>query len=135
MDNNNTTWGTTAIREDLIDPLCQGSILRTTGLQDNEKSRILVSNPASTLVVVGTNKGFYNTPPMRINGVVRISYDDAKTFDYAKRIHGNRYSDFFYSVLTDLGNGNLGCVFETMDGIKFAAFDTEWLTSGTDNGK
>ena len=72
---------------------------------------------------------------MRINGVARISYDEAKNFDYSKRIHGNRYSDFFYSVLTDLGNGQLGCIFETMDGLKFATFDTEWLTSGTDNGK
>ena len=135
MSKDNVTWGETIVREDLIDPLCQGSIIRTTGLNDNKKSRVLVSNPASTTVIVGPNRIYNTTPPMRINGVVRISYDEAKNFDYSKRIHGNRYSDFFYSVLTDLGNGQLGCIFETMDGLKFATFDTEWLTSGTDNGK
>ena len=135
MSKDNTTWSETIVREDLIDPLCQGSIIRTTGLNDNKKSRVLVSNPASNIVIAGPNRIYRTTPPMRINGVARISYDEAKNFDYSKRIHGNRYSDFFYSVLTDLGNGQLGCIFETMDGLKFATFDTEWLTSGTDNGK
>ena len=135
MTKNDTSWGRTIVREDLIDPLCQGSIIRTTGLQNNEKSRVLVSNPASTLVVAHQNRIYKTTPPMRINGVARISYDDAKTFSYSKRIHGDRYTDFFYSVLTNLGDGRVGCIFETMEGLKFAAFDIEWLTSGTDKGK
>ncbi len=132
--NEKAVWGETVVREDLIDPLCQGSILRVSGLKNNEPSRILVSNPASTVVVNEAHKAYRSTPPMRINGVARISYDEAQSFAFSKRIHGNRYTDFYYSVLTNLGNGEIGCIFETRDGIKFASFNTEWLTSGKDKG-
>lgn len=128
-------WGVTKVREDMPDPLCQGAIFRYSGLEGCEKSRVLFSNPASQLTAPVTGRRYTNTPPARINGTVAISYDDAKTWSDSKRIYGNRFTEFQYSVLTNLGNGKIGCIFETFPEIRFAVFDIKWLTSGKDKGK
>lgn len=127
-------WKATQIRTDMPDPLCQGAIFRYSGLVDGEKSRVLFSNPASQLTVPREGRTYQTTPPMRMNGTVRISYDDGQTWAYSKRIYGNRYTEYQYSVLTNLGNGKVGCIFEAFPEVRFAVFDMEWLTSGEDKG-
>lgn len=129
ISHDMTSWSKTKIRQDMPDPLCQGSIYRYSGLNNNEKSIILFSNPASQLSF-GKGDKLKTTPPARINGVVRLSYDNGKTWKWSKRIYGNRFTEFQYSVLTRMASGKIGCFFETGGDLKFALFDLNWLTSG-----
>mgnify|MGYP000090866534 FL=1 len=133
--HTHTTWGDTRIRKDMPDPLCQGAIYRYSGLRRGEKSRILFVNPASGLTVPVDGRSYQRTPPMRMNGTVRVSYDDAGTWSHSKRIYGNRYTGFQYSVLTRLKEGMVGCIFEASPQIRFVVFNMEWLTSGEDKGE
>ena len=111
------TW--TPLREvpALIEPVCQGSILRLSDPLDGRRSRILFSNPASQAG--------------RRNGTVRLSYDEGKTWPVSQVIHPG---GFAYSSLTVLPDGTIGCLFEADQyrSIRFARFTLDWLTEGAD---
>ena len=111
------TW--TPLREDpvLIEPVCQGSILRLSDPLDGRRSRILFSNPASQTG--------------RRNGAVRLSYDEGKTWAVSRVICPE---PFAYSSLTVLPDGTIGCLFEADQyrSIRFARFKLDWLTEGAD---
>jgi sialidase-1 len=112
------TWS--EIRDDptLIEPVCQGSFLRYILASKHDRNRLLFINPASET--------------SRINGTVRLSYDEGETWPIAKTLVPD---EFMYSCLTVLPNLSLGCLYET-DGyrrIRFARFTLEWLTDGVDS--
>ena len=127
-------WYETQVRQDMPDPLCQGCIYRYSGLNGDDRSRLLFSNPASQLSYA-VGKKFSRTPPMRMNGTVRVSYDNGKTWFHSKRIYGNRFTEFQYSVLARTASNHIVCLFEAEPTIKMAVFDIKWLTSGEDRGK
>ena len=134
LTGNKEEWWPTEVQVNQPDPTCQGSILRQSGWgvgDEAAKSRILLSNPASQHTVL-TGRPYANTPPQRINGTVKLSYDEGKTWTYGKRIYGNRFTEYQYSVLVNMGNGKIGCLFEAFPEVKFAVFDMEWLTGGED---
>ncbi|MFQ5808881.1 MAG: exo-alpha-sialidase [Armatimonadota bacterium] len=111
------TWSGLLDDPTLIEPQCQGSILRYTDPLDGRKSRILFANPAST-------EG-------RENGTVRLSYDEGKTWPVSRVIYPGGYA---YSCLTVLPDDTIGLLYER-DGyaaITFARFTLEWLTDGED---
>jgi sialidase-1 len=94
----------------LVEPVCQASILRLPG----EKAGILFSNPAST---------------KREKLTVRLSLDEGKTWAHAKELHAGPAA---YSCLVVLPNGEIGCLYERGDKnayetITFARFPREWL--------
>lgn len=127
IDGTKSTWQPTKVRYDLPDPLCQGGIMRYSGLNGKEKSMLLFSNPASNLTDRKTTRAYSATPPIRMNGSMAVSYDDGETWPIRKRFYGNRYTEYQYSVPTRM-NGNLvGVVFEASEEIKFAVFDTKWI--------
>jgi sialidase-1 len=103
---------------ELIDPGCNGSIIRYTSKKDGfKKNRLLFSNAKM-------KKG-------RENMTVRISYDEGKTWSEGKTIYKGGSA---YSSLTILENGDIGLFFEK-DGHKenpFVSFSLEWLTDGKD---
>lgn len=135
LEGNRVEWGKTDVQPNQPDPTCQGSILRISGLGIGEKrdrSRILLSNPASQYTVP-ENKPYANTPPRRLNGTVKISYDEGENWAHSKRIYGNRFTEYQYSVLVNLKDGKIGCLFEAYPEVKFAVFDLEWLTGGEDH--
>ena len=106
------TWSAVEDAPELMDPGCQGSVLRLPG----RKSRILYSGPQST---------------KRENGVVFLSEDEGATWPVRRVLFPG---SFAYSCLTALPDGSIGCLFET-DGanrIVFARFTLEWLTAGKD---
>jgi sialidase-1 len=111
------TWTPLRDAPELIEPVCQGSILRLSDPLDGRRSRILFSNPASQMG--------------RRNGTVRLSYDEGKTWPVSRVI----CPDFFaYSSLTVLPDGTIGCLFEAdqYQKIRFARFTLDWLTEGQD---
>lgn len=114
------TW-TTHKEEKLIDPACNASIIRyTSTTKGYKKNRILFAN--------AKNK------KDRVNLVVRISYDEGKTWSEGKVVYEGGTA---YSSLTILENGDIGVFFEK-DGHKaneFVAFSLDWLTDGKDKYK
>lgn len=105
----------------LIDPGCNGSIIRYTSIKDGyKKDRLLFSNAKM-------KKG-------RKNMTVRISYDEGKTWSEGKTIYPGGSA---YSSLTVLKNGDIGLFFEK-DGYSentFVSFSLKWLTDGKDKYK
>ncbi|QEL13168.1 sialidase family protein [Limnoglobus roseus] len=104
------TFGPTVEDATLIEPACQGSILRLPGAGGG----ILFSNPASK---------------KREKLTVRLSTDEAKTWASAKELHAGPAA---YSCLTVLPNGDIGCLYERgeknpYETITFATFPRSWL--------
>ncbi|SIQ99184.1 sialidase family protein [Maribacter ulvicola] len=114
------TW-TSSPEPGLIDPGCNGSIIRYTSIEQGfKKNRLLFSNAKMV-------KG-------RENMTVRISYDEGKTWSEGKTIYTGGSA---YSSLTVLENGDIGLFFEK-DGYKenpFISFSLKWLTEGEDKWK
>jgi sialidase-1 len=108
------TWSQVKLDEALIEPVCQGSILRCTWSGDGMKSRILFSNPAST---------------KRERMTVRLSYDEGATWPVSKVIHTGPAA---YSNLVMLSDKRIGCLFErgenhSYEKITLARFPLNWL--------
>lgn len=129
IDGNKGDWEDTEVRLDMPDPLCQGAIYRYSGLKGDEKSILLFVNPASNLTDSKTKRTYATTPPIRINGSMAISYDEGETWDIRKRIYGNRFTEYQYSVPTRLPGNKIGVIFEANENIKFAVFDLAWISS------
>ncbi len=111
------TWESRPEHE-LIDPGCNGSIIRYTSIEDgHSKNRLLFSNSKS-------KKG-------RVNMTVRISYDEGETWTEGKTIYSGSAA---YSTLTILENGDIGLLFEKDYYTEnlFVSFSLDWLTDGAD---
>lgn len=104
----------------LIDPGCQGSILRYSDPLDGKPSRILFCNAAA-----GKDD--------RVNGTVRLSYDEGKMWPISKVIYKDQFA---YSCMAVLPDGRIGCAFEkdAYRDITLARFSLGWLTDGEDEG-
>ncbi len=115
-DDAGETFGSLVDDPVLIEPACQGSILRYSDPLDGELSRILFSNPASQTE--------------RANGTVRLSLDEGATWSAARTLYAG---SFAYSCLTVLPDGDIGCLFEADEyqRIAFARFSLNWLMRGS----
>jgi len=108
------TWSHVKLDETLIEPVCQGSILRYSWPENGRRSRILFSNPAST---------------KRENLTIRVSYDEGATWTVGKVIHPGPSA---YSCLTVLPDKSIGCLFEcgeksAYEKISLAQIPLDWL--------
>ncbi len=102
----------------LIEPHCQASFIRYTEQQDDEGiSRLLFANCASTRA--------------RVNGTVRLSYDEGRTWPVARTIYAGQFA---YCCLTVLPDGTIGLLYERDNyaALTFAGFTLDWLTDGKD---
>ena len=88
------TWSPVKLDDALIEPVCQGSILRHTWPDGSKSGRILFSNPAST---------------KREKMTVRASYDEGKSWPANREIFSGPAA---YSDLTVLPDKSIGCLFE-----------------------
>lgn len=97
------TWTTPMPDLNLIDPVCMGSIIRVG-------DALAFSNPAD--------------PQRRVNGVLRFSFDEGKTWPKSLVIEAG---EFAYSALCPLPGGRVGCLYEAPEKgayrIKYAEFD------------
>ena len=82
------------------------------------KSRIIFSSP---------------TRNNRSNGVIKMSYDNGKTWPVEKSFGEGKYA---YSAICPLEPGFFGVLFESDGGqtIRFARIPMAWLTDGEDSG-
>lgn len=115
------TWSTAVQDPVLVDPLCQGSLLRYTRRPEQAKDRLLFSNPASR--------------EKRVRMTVRLSYDEGRTWPVEKVLHEGPAS---YSCLTVLPDFTIGCLYERgerriSEKVSFARLSLGWLTGGKDS--
>jgi sialidase-1 len=89
------TWGEIHFDETLIDPTCQSSIFCIP----DKKNVLLWSNPADE--------------KERINGTLRISYDDGKTWAKSVKIDDQK---FMYSCIAYHSDGIIFVLYENGDG-------------------
>jgi sialidase-1 len=116
------TWSPVADDETLLEPVCQGSVLRMSTAAAGGKDRVLFSNPASA---------------KRENMTVRMSYDECKTWPVSKVLWPGPAA---YSDLVVTADGKIGCLYERgeknpYESIVFALCPLEALTDGNDTGK
>ena len=105
------TWNSRP-ETDLIDPGCNGSIIRYSLKSQQEKNILLFSNAKST-------KG-------RTNMSIRFSVDEGETWSEGKTVYEGGSA---YSSMTVLENGDIGLFFEK-DGYKeniFVSVPLSWL--------
>jgi len=115
-EDRGKTWAGRAERN-LVDPGCNGCILRYTSKQDGyAKNRLIFSNANSF-------KG-------RQNLSARISYDEGETWSDGKVIDPGPSA---YSDLTICKDGSIGVLYEPgYKEVRFARFTLEDLTDGKD---
>lgn len=111
------SWEPFTFDQTLIDPVCQGNIMRYTSTLDGyTKDRILFSNPANR--------------ESRVDGTLRISYDEGKSWAFSKIYQSG---DSNYSCISILPDGKIGVLHEVNHSlIRFKRFSIEELTDQTD---
>jgi sialidase-1 len=108
------TWSRVKLDDALIEPVCQGSILRYNWPENAIRSRILFSNPASI---------------KRENLTLRASYDEGATWPVSKVLHSGPSA---YSCLAVLPDKSIACLFErgeksAYEKISLARIPLDWL--------
>jgi len=113
------TWGSPFTQPAILDPSCNGDLIRYTSITDGYyKNRLLHSIPYAT---------------NRTNVSVLISYDEGETWPVRKTIYPGKSA---YSSLTVLQDGTIGMYYEAGEyetyQMYFARFSLSWLTNGAD---
>lgn len=110
------TWGKVALDRQLPDPANNASIIRAypDAPQGSPQSKVLLFSNA-------------NSQKSRVNGTIRMSCDDGRTWPIAKTFQKGETA---YSTLAALPDGTFGLAYEPgHNGIRFARFDLNWLGS------
>ena len=115
-DDNGKSWSY-EMDTSQVDPGCNGAVLRYTSVKDGyKKNRLLLVHS--------------NSPRGRKNLVVKISYDEGKTWSKGKVIDPGPAA---YSDITICKDGTIGVLYEPgYKAIRFTRFTLEDLTSGKD---
>jgi len=113
------SWERFKLDDQLIEPVCEASVIRFTDERHRDSNRILFSNPAST---------------KREKMTIKLSYDEGKTWPVAKVLNPGPSA---YSDLVILSDMKIGWLYERgkkhpYETITFAKFDLPWLTNGAD---
>lgn len=110
------TWTAPQDHAELVEPVCQASLIRHSWPGRKEPSQILFSNPADE--------------KRRLAMTVRLSLDEGKTWPTARVLHEGPAA---YSCLARLRDGRVGCLYErgvtnAYEKITLATFCLSWLT-------
>jgi len=108
------TWTAPEDVPDLIEPVCQASVVRYAWTEQNQKSILVFSNPAATT---------------RVNMTIKLSYDEGKTWPESQILHEGPSA---YSSLTVLPDGRIGCLYEkgkenAYETLTLARFPVAWI--------
>ncbi len=91
-DDGGLTWSPVTLDSTLIEPVCQGSLLRYSTQSD----MLLFTNPQHQ--------------SKRKNLTLSISYDEGKSWESKSIIHSGKAA---YNDIVELENGDLACIYET----------------------
>lgn len=113
-ENGGETWGQLEFVEDLINPVCQTSVLT---IPNSEKE-------TTSILFLGAH-----SKTERKKGTIQLSEDSGKAWAYKKMIEPGAFS---YSCMTLLKNNDVGIVYETQDEegmvkIVFKRMGLEWI--------
>jgi sialidase-1 len=113
------TWSELRYDPQLVEPVCQASLIRYTARPVYERNRLLFANPAST---------------KREKMTVRLSYDEGETWAVTRELFKGPSA---YSALAVLPDGRAACFYECGENhpyerIRLARFALDWLTDGKD---
>lgn len=138
-----TGWTKPVFNDQLLEPICMGSLVRFSRKPDHDRNRILFANPHNLERADGKAKEGGSRD--RRNLSVKLSYDEGKTWPVSKPVEAG-YSA--YSDLAVLGDGTILCFYErgreapageesgrkptSYDFLTLARFNVEWLTGGKD---
>lgn len=116
------TWAPEGPDPHLTSAGTQASVMRYSGIGDDERSRLLFSSPGQ---------------PYRADMTMRLSYDDGGTWPVSRLVRAGAAG---YSQLAVLPDGTILLAFETgvddlREGIALARVDLAWLTDGADPGR
>ncbi len=117
--DNGETWTPSVHDDELIEPVCQASLLSVPAeLTPDGRDWLVFCNPAST---------------KRESLTLKVSFDHGETWPVARVLHAGPAA---YSCLTLLADGGLGVLYERGDtssyeGINFARVPLEWLIEST----
>lgn len=115
-----TSFSDFAWEDTLIEPICQGSMVRLSQQPEHEKNRVLFANPASTT---------------RENLTVRLSYDECRSWPLARTLHPGPAA---YCDLAVVADGTILCLYERglkrpYETLTLARFNLSWLSAGADH--
>ena len=122
------SFGEVDWEDSMVEPPCQGSLVRCTTEQVQDRNRILFANPASTEGPGGGHGG-------RRRLTVRLTYDECRSWPVSRLVHDGPSA---YSDLAVAHDGTINCLYERgdrglpYDRLALARFDLEWLTRGED---
>jgi len=113
------TWSSVRHDPTLVEPICQASFLRYTKQPEDDRNRLLFSNPA------------HGQRGQRRDMTIRMSYDEGKTWPVQRLLGPGPAA---YSCLAVLPDGDIACLFETgqqhpYERIIFARVSRQWLTN------
>lgn len=129
-----TGWSEPHFQEELLEPICFGSIARLSGAGDGRPSRLLFVNPDNLLR--GAEPGEPGRPRDRMHLTVQLSEDDGKTWKRKKVLDPgwSGYADIYAGP-----QGTIYCLYERgyrddtgfrITHLTLIRFDLEWLTDG-----
>lgn len=115
------TWTAARDHPQLVEPVCQASLIRHSWPEAGQPGRLLFSNPAHE--------------QRRVNLTVRLSRDDGQTWSVARTLHPGFAA---YSCLAVLPDWMVACLYEcgeqdAYERITFARFSLDWLAQKAGN--
>jgi sialidase-1 len=135
-----TGWSKPAFNDQLLEPICMGSIVRFSRKPDHDKNRLIFANPHNLQRADG--KAREGVSRDRRNLSIKLSYDEGKTWPVSKALEPG-YSA--YSDLAVLADGTILCFYErgrdadaekkkptSYAYLTQARFNLQWLTDGKD---
>ncbi len=113
-EDGGLTWSEARADDQLIEPVCQASILRNSWPRDGARGAILFSNPDSE---------------KRENMTVRLSEDEGQTWPHSRTLWAGPSA---YSCLAVLADGTVLCVHEAgekkpYEKVLLSRFNAEWI--------
>ena len=132
-----TGWSKPVFHDELLEPICQASMVRLSLSPPSDRSRLLFSNP-DTLDPLQGQRAAAGKKRIRKDVSVKLSYDEGRTWPVAKRLEDGLSG---YSDLAAGPDGSIFCLYEcaSTDGdiyrsgrLSLARFNLSWLTDGHD---
>ena len=119
-EDGGITWTDAREVDDVVDPICQASIVGLADPASHGEKRMLFASPAGTV---------------RENMTIRLSYDEGETWTVSKVLFPGLAG---YSDLAVLPDGTICCLYERgvsnyRESIRLAHFNIEWITDGADH--